>query len=66
MCWKIGVQFPAGETNFSLLQNVQIGCGAHIASYPMSTGVLSLRMKWLGCDVDNSPKLMLKLQISGP
>ena len=26
--------------NFSLLQNVQTGCGAHPASYSMSTGVI--------------------------
>jgi hypothetical protein len=34
----IGVRFPAGAGNFSLLHSVQTGSGVHPASYPMSTG----------------------------
>ena len=60
------VQFPAGARHFSLLQNVQTSWGTHIASYPMGTGVLFWVVNWLGCDVDHSPQLVLKLQISGP
>jgi hypothetical protein len=31
------VQFPTGAGNFSLHYSVQIGSGAHPASYPMGT-----------------------------
>jgi hypothetical protein len=34
----IGVRFPVGAANFSLPHGVQIGSGAHLASYPMATG----------------------------
>jgi hypothetical protein len=34
----IGVRFPAGAANFSLLYGVQTGSGAHPASYPMGSG----------------------------
>jgi hypothetical protein len=34
---RIGVQFPAGARNFSLVHNVQTGFGAHPASYTMGT-----------------------------
>jgi hypothetical protein len=32
-----GVQFQAGEKDFSLFRSVQTGYGAHLASYPMGT-----------------------------
>jgi len=32
-----GVWIPAGARNFSFLQNNQIGCWAHPASYSMGT-----------------------------
>jgi hypothetical protein len=32
------VRFPAGTGNFSLHHRVQIGSGAHPASYPMGKG----------------------------
>jgi hypothetical protein len=32
------VRFPAGVGNFFLHHRVQIGSGAHLASYPMGTG----------------------------
>jgi hypothetical protein len=42
MKWYIsnwaGVQFPGRSNGFSLLHSVQIGPGAHPASYPMGTG----------------------------
>jgi len=46
----IGVRFPAGAGNFSLLHYVQIRSGAHSASYPLSPGV-----KQLGHESDLSP-----------
>jgi hypothetical protein len=33
--WGSGVRFPAGAGNSSLHHRVQIGSGAHPASYPM-------------------------------
>jgi hypothetical protein len=33
--WTVGVQFPAGRRDFSLLHSVQTGSGAHPASYPL-------------------------------
>jgi hypothetical protein len=36
--WKIGVRSPAGAGDFSSSPCVQIGSGAHPASYPMGTG----------------------------
>jgi hypothetical protein len=35
----IGVRFPAGEGDFSLLFRVETGSVADPASYPMGTGV---------------------------
>jgi hypothetical protein len=34
----VGVRFPVGIRNFSLLHNVQAGSAAHPASYKMGTG----------------------------
>jgi hypothetical protein len=40
----IGVQFPAVERDFPLLHNVQIGSGAHPASYLMVSGLVPPRI----------------------
>jgi hypothetical protein len=45
-CWGSGVKFPA---------RVQNGSVTHLASYPIGTGALSPRVKWLGREVDHSP-----------
>jgi len=34
----------------SLRHRVQSRPGVHLASYPMLNGVLSVRVKWSGCD----------------
>ena len=47
-----GVRILVVATDFSLLQNVQTGSGAHPASYSMGTGGYG---KVLGCEVDLSP-----------
>jgi hypothetical protein len=44
------VWIPAGERDFSVLQNVQTGSGAHPTSCSLDTRVLS-QGKELGCDV---------------
>jgi hypothetical protein len=49
------VRFPAGAGNFSLHHCVQHGSGAHPASYPVSTRVLSLGVKRPGREADHSP-----------
>jgi hypothetical protein len=52
----IGVLSPAGATDFSSILCVQTGSGAHPASCPMGTGVLSPGVKARpGRDVDHSP-----------
>jgi hypothetical protein len=37
------MEIPAEAIHFSLLRNVQTGCGAHLASYSMDAGVISWR-----------------------
>jgi hypothetical protein len=49
------VRFPAGGGNFSLLNRVQNGSGAHPASYPMGTRSSFLGVKRPGREADNSP-----------
>jgi hypothetical protein len=49
------VRFLAGAGNFSLHHCVQNGSGAHPASYPVVPEALSLVVKLLGHEVDNSP-----------
>ena len=39
---RSGVRFPVREINFSSLQNVQTGSGAHTASQSLGTGALSV------------------------
>jgi hypothetical protein len=54
--WTIGVRSPAGVKDFSSILCVQTGSGAHPASCPMGTGVLSPGVKARpGCDADHSP-----------
>jgi hypothetical protein len=42
-----GVRFPTGTKDFSLHHNVDSGSGTHAASYSMSNGALSSRLKRL-------------------
>jgi hypothetical protein len=52
----IGVQSPAGAKDFSSSLCVQTSSGAHPASCPMGTGVLSPGLKAQpGRDADHSP-----------
>jgi hypothetical protein len=52
--WTVGFRFQA-RNDFTLHHNVQTGSGAHPASYPMSTGVLSWGVKWPGREANHSP-----------
>jgi hypothetical protein len=55
--YQIGVRLPEGYGNFSLHHRVQIGSGAHPASYPIGTGgALSLGVKRPGREADHSPQ----------
>jgi hypothetical protein len=51
--WKTGVPFPAGAGSFYFCHHVQIGCGAHPASYPIVTGDLSPGLKRPECEADH-------------
>jgi hypothetical protein len=53
--WMIGVRFPAGTGNFSLRHRVQIGPGAHPASYPRGYWGSFLGVKRPGRETDHSP-----------
>lgn len=44
------VQFLTMERDFSLYHSIQTSYGAHPACYTVGTWVLSLRLRWLGCD----------------
>jgi hypothetical protein len=48
------VRFPAGAGNFSLHHRLQNGSGAHLASYPMVPGAISLGVKRPGREADYS------------
>jgi hypothetical protein len=50
----VGVRVPV-RASFSLLHVVQIGSGAHPASYLMVAGALSPEVKRLGREADHSP-----------
>jgi hypothetical protein len=53
--WAIGVLSPAGAEDFSSSLCVQTGSGAHPASCPMGTGILSPGVKARpGSDADHS------------
>jgi hypothetical protein len=53
--WVAGVQFPAGVTDFSLFHSVQVGPGAHPASYPMVMRVSLPYLKRPEREADHSP-----------
>jgi hypothetical protein len=61
----IEVRSPTGEEDFSSSPCVQTGSGAHPASYPMGTGVLSpgVKRSW-GMTLTTHPHLVPRLSIS--
>jgi hypothetical protein len=48
--WTVGMRFPAGARNCSLLHSVETDSGAHPAAYPMGT-----RVSFPGREADHSP-----------
>jgi hypothetical protein len=65
--WAVesGIQFPAGASNFFLIQNLQTFYGAQAASYSKGTVVLSrgggvMEVKRPGQEFDHSNPLILK------
>jgi hypothetical protein len=56
------VRLPTGAENFSLHHRVQNGPGGHPASYPMGTGVISLRVKRPGREADRSPSSSVEVK----
>jgi hypothetical protein len=53
--WTAGVGFPAEARDFSILDSVQTGSGAHPASYSMFTVTLAPEVKRPGREADHSP-----------
>jgi len=53
---RSGVRILIGETDFSLLQNVQTGSETHPASYSNDKGVVYQGHSGMGCEVDHSPR----------
>jgi hypothetical protein len=49
-----GVRIPAKARRFSLIQNVQTDCGAHLPSYSLGTGLLFWGLKRLRREFDFS------------
>jgi hypothetical protein len=49
--WTTGVQFPAGDGDFSVRHRVQTGSGTHPASYPTGTGTFIQEIKRSGREV---------------
>jgi hypothetical protein len=61
----IGVRLPAGAKDFSSSLCVQTSSGAHPASCPMGTGVISPGVKARpGRDADHSPHLVPRSRMS--
>jgi hypothetical protein len=56
------VWFLAGAGNFSLHHHIQNSSGAHPASFPVGTRVLSLGIKRLGREADHSPPSSAKVK----
>jgi len=52
---RVGIAQWYSTGNFSLHHCIQTGAGAHPASSPMGTGMLSLGVKWLECEADHTP-----------
>jgi len=50
------------DGNFTLCHHVQTSSGAHPASYPMGTGILTLEVKWPGCEADHSTPSSTKVK----
>jgi hypothetical protein len=62
--WTIEVRSPTGAEDFSSSLCVQIGSGAHPASYSMGTGVLSLGVKrGRGVTLTTHPHLVPRLRM---
>jgi hypothetical protein len=59
MAW---VRFSAGERDFSLLQSVQTGSGAHPASCAMVSRALSMVVNPLGRETDHSPSTSVEVK----
>jgi hypothetical protein len=59
------MHIPVRERDFSLLQNVQTGFGAHSAYYSMGTRVLSRRLSGRSVKITTHLHLVTKSRISG-
>jgi hypothetical protein len=60
--WTVQCLNPSRSKRFGLLQNIQIGSGAHPASYPRGTRIYFPRIKDVGCKVEHSPPSSQKVK----
>jgi hypothetical protein len=65
MTGQCRVRIAVGARDFSLLQNVQTGSGAHPVSYSLHTGVLSWGYSGWGMKFTTHQCLVLRLRMSG-
>jgi hypothetical protein len=63
--WTVGVRFPAGASDFSLLHSVQTGSGAHPYSYPIGTAGSFGGIKRPGREADHSPPFSVEVKNGG-
>jgi hypothetical protein len=61
--WIAGVQFPAGEKDFSLFHSVQTGSAVHLASYPVGTVYFIRRQCGRGVKMTTHLHLVLRLKM---
>jgi hypothetical protein len=61
--WTVGVLFPAGTREFSLLHRVHTCSGAHPASYPKNVGAPVV--KRLGREAEHSPPSSAEVKYDG-
>jgi len=61
--WTTGFRFSAGPGVFPPCHRVQTGSGAHPASYPVGTYVLSVEVKRPGHEADHSTPCMPRLRM---
>jgi hypothetical protein len=65
MDWAIGIRFPAGVEDFSLLQSIQTSSGAWSTSYPKDIRGSFSRVKWQRHKTDHSPPSSAKVKNDG-
>jgi hypothetical protein len=63
--WMVGLQFPAGARDFSLLDSTQISLGTHPASYVVGTGCSFPGGKVVRHEADHPPPSSAEVKNGG-